>query len=216
MAGRDYYDVLGVPRSASEKEIRQSYRKLARQYHPDLNPNDKQAEAKFKEIGQAYEVLLRWREAQAVRPLGPDFEKYEQARKAGASAGASAHGSARSAPARSPGPAAAVDSAAAPAPSTTRTWAACSIRSWAGMGRGGRPPERPAARAKTTTIRLSLTLEEAFSGTTRLIQITPGQRRAPDHRGEDSGRGERRPARADRRARAVLASAAAHRATSIW
>ena len=40
MAVRDYYDVLGVPRSASEKEIRQSYRKLARQYHPDLNPND--------------------------------------------------------------------------------------------------------------------------------------------------------------------------------
>src|SRR5215213_4859959 len=53
MARRDYYDVLGVPRSASEKEIRQAYRKRARQYHPDLNPNDKQAETKFKEIGQA-------------------------------------------------------------------------------------------------------------------------------------------------------------------
>src|SRR6478752_3111625 len=53
MAKRDYYDVLGVPRSASEKGIRQAYRKLARQFHPDLNPNDKQAEAKFKEIEQA-------------------------------------------------------------------------------------------------------------------------------------------------------------------
>src|SRR5918911_1721011 len=57
MAKRDYYEVLGVAKSASEKEIRQAYRKLARKYHPDLNPNDKQAEARFKEIGEAYEVL---------------------------------------------------------------------------------------------------------------------------------------------------------------
>ena len=93
MAVRDYYDVLGVPRSASEKEIRQSYRKLARQYHPDLNPNDKQAEAKFKEIGQAYEVLSDGEKRKLYDRWGPDFEKYEQARKAGASAGASARGS---------------------------------------------------------------------------------------------------------------------------
>src|SRR5688572_2046065 len=89
MAKRDYYDVLGVPRSASEKEIRQAYRKLARQYHPDLNPNDKQAEAKFKEIGQAYEVLSDADKRKQYDRWGPDFEKYEQARKAGASAGAS-------------------------------------------------------------------------------------------------------------------------------
>ncbi len=57
MARRDYYEVLGVSRSASEKEIRQAYRKLARKYHPDLNPNDKQAESRFKEIGVAYGVL---------------------------------------------------------------------------------------------------------------------------------------------------------------
>src|SRR6185436_4558444 len=90
MAKRDYYDVLGVPRSASEKEIRQAYRKLARQYHPDLNPNDKQAEAKFKEIGPAYEVLSDADKRKAYDRWGHDFEKIEQARKAGAGTGASA------------------------------------------------------------------------------------------------------------------------------
>jgi len=53
----DYYQVLGVGRKADEKEIKASYRKLARKYHPDVNPNDKAAEAKFKEVSEAYEVL---------------------------------------------------------------------------------------------------------------------------------------------------------------
>ncbi len=54
---RDYYDVLGVDRSASEDDIKKAYRKAAKKYHPDLNPGDKEAEAKFKEVGEAYEVL---------------------------------------------------------------------------------------------------------------------------------------------------------------
>ncbi len=53
----DYYDILGVKRGASEDEIKKAHRKLARQYHPDRNPGDKQAEAKFKEVQQAYDVL---------------------------------------------------------------------------------------------------------------------------------------------------------------
>lgn len=57
MADRDYYDILGVKRGASEDEIKKAYRKLARKYHPDVNQNDKTAEAKFKEISEAYAVL---------------------------------------------------------------------------------------------------------------------------------------------------------------
>jgi curved DNA-binding protein len=58
MAERDYYGVLGVTRTASAGEIRKAYRELARKYHPDKNPGDKQAEDRFKEVGQARDVLL--------------------------------------------------------------------------------------------------------------------------------------------------------------
>ncbi|HLJ92602.1 MAG TPA: J domain-containing protein [Gemmataceae bacterium] len=54
---RDYYETLGVKRDASDNEIKSAYRKLARQYHPDRNPGDKQAETKFKEVQEAYDVL---------------------------------------------------------------------------------------------------------------------------------------------------------------
>lgn len=54
---RDYYEVMGVPKNATDDEIKKAYRKLAKQYHPDLNPEDKTAETKFKEVNEAYEVL---------------------------------------------------------------------------------------------------------------------------------------------------------------
>jgi|YNPMSStandDraft_1061717.scaffolds.fasta_scaffold12683_2 molecular chaperone DnaJ len=56
-AKRDYYEILGLQKGASDEEIKKAYRKLAKQYHPDVNPGNKEAEAKFKEINEAYEVL---------------------------------------------------------------------------------------------------------------------------------------------------------------
>ena len=57
MAGKDYYNILGVSRTATDKEIKTAFRKLARKYHPDVNPGDKTAEEKFKQVSEAYEVL---------------------------------------------------------------------------------------------------------------------------------------------------------------
>lgn len=57
MSDRDYYEILGVEKSASAADIKKAYRRLAMKYHPDRNGGDKEAEAKFKEIGEAYDVL---------------------------------------------------------------------------------------------------------------------------------------------------------------
>ena len=57
MAKRDYYEVLGIERSADEATIKKAYRQMAKKYHPDVNPGDKDAEEKFKEVNEAYSVL---------------------------------------------------------------------------------------------------------------------------------------------------------------
>jgi molecular chaperone DnaJ len=67
---QDYYDLLGVSRKAPVKEIRGAYRKLARKYHPDLNPGDKSAEEKFKQIQEAYEVLSDTKKRQMYDQFG--------------------------------------------------------------------------------------------------------------------------------------------------
>lgn len=76
MEYKDYYKVLGVPKNASEKDIKLAYRKLARQYHPDVNQNDKSAESRFKEINEAYEVLSDKEKRSKYDSLGSDWNKY--------------------------------------------------------------------------------------------------------------------------------------------
>lgn len=75
MEYQDYYAVLGVPRNADEKQIKEAFRKLARKFHPDVNPGDKGAEAKFKQINEAYEVLSNKDKRQKYDTLGAEWEQ---------------------------------------------------------------------------------------------------------------------------------------------
>ena len=80
---KDYYATLGVAKTASEKEIKQAFRKLARKHHPDVNPGDKVAESKFKEINEAYEVLGDPDKRKKYDELGANWRMYEQQARSG-------------------------------------------------------------------------------------------------------------------------------------
>jgi curved DNA-binding protein len=80
---KDFYKTLGVSKNADEKEIKKAYRKLAKQYHPDTNPDNPSAEAKFKEINEAYEVLGDSDKRAQYDRFGADFSRYQQFNGAG-------------------------------------------------------------------------------------------------------------------------------------
>lgn len=82
---KDYYQILGVERSADPKEIKKRYRTLAAKYHPDKNPDDPGAEAKFKEVGEAYEVLKDPEKRKLYDRVGSDWKRYQQAGTQGSS-----------------------------------------------------------------------------------------------------------------------------------
>jgi DnaJ-class molecular chaperone len=83
MEFKDYYATLGVSKASTDKEIKQAYRKLARKFHPDVNPGDKQAEHRFKEINEAYEVLGDADKRRKYDELGANWRLYEQAEAQG-------------------------------------------------------------------------------------------------------------------------------------
>lgn len=82
---KDYYATLGVPKTASAKEIKAAFRRLARKHHPDVNPGDKAAEGKFKEVNEAYEVVGDAGKRKKYDELGANWRAYEQAERSGAS-----------------------------------------------------------------------------------------------------------------------------------
>lgn len=79
MEYKDYYKILGVDKTADEKEIKKAYRRLARQFHPDMNPGDKAAEARFKEINEAHEVLSDPEKRRKYDELGQNYQRWQQA-----------------------------------------------------------------------------------------------------------------------------------------
>src|SRR6204780_2957960 len=90
----DYYETLSVPRTASEDDIRKAYRKLARKYHPDLNPGDKAAEDRFKNVQEAYDILSEPKKREMYDQVG----FYSENGFPGAGAGPGAGGAGRGHP----------------------------------------------------------------------------------------------------------------------
>ena len=84
MAGKDYYKILGVKREASEAEIKNAFRRLARKHHPDVNPGDKSAEGRFKEINEAHEVLSNAEKRRKYDQYGDQWQHADQFAKSGA------------------------------------------------------------------------------------------------------------------------------------
>jgi len=89
MAGKDYYTILGITRSANQQDIKKAYRKMARKYHPDVNPGDKTAEDEFKKVNEAYEVLSNEDNRKKYDQFGDNWKYADQfAAQGGAQAGA--------------------------------------------------------------------------------------------------------------------------------
>jgi len=181
MEFKDYYATLGVPKTASSDDIKRAFRKLARKYHPDLNPGDKAAEARFKDVNEANEVLGDPEKRKKYDELGANWRMYEQAQGAGAPAGGwSAN-------------------AGGPGGTSYRTMTPEEMQDMFGDGDPfsnffhtffGGEDRRPRGgggsrvrRGQDLDYAVDLTLEEAFRGTTRRVAIgTNGAERTVDVR----------------------------------
>jgi DnaJ-class molecular chaperone len=164
MEFKDYYSVLGVPKTASDDDIKKAFRKLARKHHPDLNPGDKAAEAKFKELNEANEVLGDPEKRKKYDELGANWRQYEQAgARPGAQWQGPAGGGFRS---MTPEEMQEMFGESAPFSDFFRTFFGGGDMH-AGRGRPRRSRREPAPEQLEAVA--ELTLEEAFRGTTRRL-----------------------------------------------
>ena len=151
MATKDLYEVLGIKRDASEKEIRSAYRRLARKYHPDVNPGDKTAEAKFKEINRRPRGSVGPGEAQEVRQVRRQVGVRRPDRRDAAAAIGGRLSSRTAQRGRSE-------------PDSSSMATAISATSSATSSVSDRGGSRQSARARISIMRSSVTLEEAAKG----------------------------------------------------
>jgi DnaJ-class molecular chaperone len=179
MEFRDYYATLGVPKTATEKEIKQAFRRLARKHHPDVNPGDAASEARFKEVTEAYEVLGTPETRRKYDELGANWKAYEQGPRPGAGAPSGGGwpfdmGGARQGGYRQVSPEEMEDlfGDANPFSDFFKTFFGGAPSGSTSRGQAGprRRPSRQPAVAQEHEV--TITLEEAFSGTSRRVTLS--------------------------------------------
>lgn len=178
MEVKDYYQILGVPRNADEKAIKKAFRQLARENHPDLNPGNAEAERRFKEINEAYEVLSDADKRQKYNQFGAQWEQYA---RAGMNPNDFARGGGRS---RNISPeefeqifggfGRGGGGASGFSDFFETLFGGQTGRAAQGTPFGGFSQRQ--ARPRPTEVEAEITLEEAFHGTTRTLQLSDGQR----------------------------------------
>jgi len=171
MEFKDYYSTLGVAKTASEAEIKKAYRKLARKYHPDLNPGDKSAETNFKQVNEAHEVLGDPEKRRKYDELGANWRAYENTppppgAHPGGWPGATGSGGGASYRTMTPDEVQEMFGDADPFSDFFHTFFGGAPAGGSARGRAARP-----RRGRDVEHGVDLTLEEAFSGASRRLTI---------------------------------------------
>ncbi|HKP53949.1 MAG TPA: J domain-containing protein [Chloroflexia bacterium] len=188
---KDYYQILGVSPDATEKEIKQTFRKLARQYHPDVNPGDKSAEGKFKEVNEAYQVLSDAEQRKKYDAMRAEYQQWQKmgGRRQGQDFDYSSW-------AAQPGEVSGVRYSAedledlfggdSPFSDFFTSSFGGARASWSGQGGRAGAASRP-RRGRDLEHEVEITLEEAFHGASRLLQIGDRRIEAKIPPGVDTG-----------------------------